>query len=281
MNYIEIIELPETQNMADSSMIPVAHAGQTCKLRFDSLKSLMALFQDVTYNKTTGKFTFTRTDNTTAELSTDLQLGIKGIAHKSGDYKKLVLTHNSGATEEIEVGTITGVQMNGTTVSSSGVANLGNIFASTELFNHHDLNNVTQPGFYFAAGSNTIPNKPTGIDAFGLLVYRSAGGYITQELTGGNNLPSKKFIRQQTSTWSAWTEMKYTDTDVRNTAGATDTSSKIFLVGATSQAASPQTYSDNEVYAQNGVLSEKSLLVNNKVSIEYNSQDESIDFKFV
>ena len=43
-------------------------------------------------------------------------------------------------------------------------------------------------------------------------------------------------------------------TDTLNTAGSTDTSSKIYLVGATSQAANPQTYSDNQVYAKNGTL---------------------------
>ena len=48
-----------------------------------------------------------------------------------------------------------------------------------------------------------------------------------------------------------------TPTNTKNTAGSTDTSSKIFLIGATSQAANPQTYSDNEVFAQNGVLTSK------------------------
>lgn len=36
--------------------------------------------------------------------------------------------------------------------------------------------------------------------------------------------------------------------DTKNTAGSTDTSSKIFLIGATSQAANPQTYSHDTVY---------------------------------
>ena len=36
--------------------------------------------------------------------------------------------------------------------------------------------------------------------------------------------------------------------DTKNTAGSTDTDSKIYLVGATSQAANPQTYSHVEVY---------------------------------
>lgn len=54
---------------------------------------------------------------------------------------------------------------------------------------------------------------------------------------------------------------KFTDTDTKNTAGSTDTSSKIFLVGATSQAANPQTYSDNEVYATSGTLTAKEVKV--------------------
>lgn len=37
-------------------------------------------------------------------------------------------------------------------------------------------------------------------------------------------------------------------TDTKNTAGSTDTSSKIFLIGATSQAANPQTYSQDTAY---------------------------------
>ena len=39
-----------------------------------------------------------------------------------------------------------------------------------------------------------------------------------------------------------------TNTDTKNTAGSTDTSSKIFLIGAKSQAANPQTYSHDTAY---------------------------------
>ena len=48
-------------------------------------------------------------------------------------------------------------------------------------------------------------------------------------------------------------------TDTKNTAGSTDTSSKIYLIGATEQAANPQTYSDNEVFVTNGVLDAKEV----------------------
>ena len=39
-----------------------------------------------------------------------------------------------------------------------------------------------------------------------------------------------------------------TDSDTKNTAGSTNTSSKIYLIGATSQAANPQTYSHDTAY---------------------------------
>lgn len=69
--------------------------------------------------------------------------------------------------------------------------------------------------------------------------------------------------------------------DTKNTAGSTDTSSKIFLVGATSQAASPQTYSDNEVYTTSGVLTTTSVQVGGgSATLQYNATTESVDFLF-
>lgn len=71
------------------------------------------------------------------------------------------------------------------------------------------------------------------------------------------------------------------DTDTKNTAGSTDTSSKIYLIGATSQATNPQTYSDNEVYTTSGVLTTKKTQVGGGAcTLEYNTTTESLDFVF-
>lgn len=71
------------------------------------------------------------------------------------------------------------------------------------------------------------------------------------------------------------------DNDTKNTAGSTDTSSKIFLIGATSQAANPQTYSDNEVYTTSGVLTTKKVQVGGgSCTMEYNTTTESLNFVF-
>lgn len=52
------------------------------------------------------------------------------------------------------------------------------------------------------------------------------------------------------------------DTDTKNTAGSTNTSNKIYLIGATSQAANPQTYSHDTVY----VNTDGSLVTNEFVT---------------
>ncbi len=80
----------------------------------------------------------------------------------------------------------------------------------------------------------------------------------------------------------------YTSVDTKNTAGATDTSSKIFLIGATSQAANPQTYSDNEVYVTSGVLTAKTFdgvlgsttLGLNSEAVDFNNYFNTTGLKF-
>lgn len=69
-------------------------------------------------------------------------------------------------------------------------------------------------------------------------------------------------------------------TDTKNTTGSTDTSSKIFLVGAASQAANPQTYSDNQVYATNGQLDANKVRVAEAVSLVYDSTNKCLNFNF-
>ena len=72
-----------------------------------------------------------------------------------------------------------------------------------------------------------------------------------------------------------------TPPDTKNTAGSTDTSSKIYLIGATSQAANPQTYSDNEVYTTSGVLTTKKTQVGGGAcTLEYNTTTATLDFVF-
>lgn len=53
----------------------------------------------------------------------------------------------------------------------------------------------------------------------------------------------------------------WTDTDTKNTAGSTNDSSTLYLVGARTQVANSQTYSNSNVYMANGILTTKNIHV--------------------
>lgn len=135
-------------------------------------------------------------------------------AYARGDHVHPVqtsVTGNAGtATKLATARTINGVSFDG----SANITITANPKA-TQLTSE-DLNTLYREakiGYYYAGGSNSVKNKPSGVDAFSLNVYRSASGYYIQELTEGNTTPMAKYIRQyNASSWSSWTIMKYTDT---------------------------------------------------------------------
>ena len=70
-----------------------------------------------------------------------------------------------------------------------------------------DYKTEAQCGWYYAGGSNMVTNKPTGVDAFGMWLLRTASGYYTQELYGSNNNLNKCYMRTWTANaWTSWVE---------------------------------------------------------------------------
>ena len=74
--------------------------------------------------------------------------------------------------------------------------------------------------------------------------YKVGAGTDTKLLTDGGG--TKLITDFATSTHNH--DGIYSTTDTKNTAGATDTSSKIYLVGSTAQSANPQTYTHDTAY---------------------------------
>lgn len=73
------------------------------------------------------------------------------------------------------------------------------------VLTNQNLNDIKTDGDYYAGGANTVTNKPSGIDAFGLTVYHTANKYITQDLVEGNTNSQKRYTRQfNAQNWSAW-----------------------------------------------------------------------------
>ena len=174
---------------------------------------------------------------------------------------------------------------NGTTTvltAKSGLVDISSLFPSTP--NLGDLGNVTitsptqGQNLTYDATNNVWKNTSTSATV--------AWGGITGDLADQTDLSTALGNKQDTSTAvthtastavgnsttpvyvdssGVATALSYTIetsvpsgavfTDTLNTAGSTDTSSKIFLVGATSQAANPQTYSHDTVFVDtNGRL---------------------------
>ena len=88
--------------------------------------------------------------------------------------------------------------------SSATTAATANALKVTELTTQN-LDDTKTVGLYFAGGTNRDKTKPTGVDAFGREVKKTAGGDLGQVLTEGNINPMKTWIRQfNASAWSAW-----------------------------------------------------------------------------
>lgn len=129
-----------------------------------------------------------------------------------------------------------------------------------------------------ATGHVTAGTNPTTLSGYGITDAKIASGTIT---LGSNTITPLTASSTLDATKVSGTLPTSTYNDTKNTAGSTDTSSKIFLIGATSQAANPQTYSDNEVYATSGVLTTKSVQVGGtSATMQYNSTDKCIEFVF-
>ena len=68
--------------------------------------------------------------------------------------------------------------------------------------------------------------------------------------------------------------------DTKNTAGSTNSTSKLYLVGASAQAANPVTNSYSAVYTTSGQLDATKFRVAETCTLQYNSADQSLDFVF-
>ena len=200
-----------------------------------------------------GTFTMNQSGNTTIELT------------------------DNNTTYGVATSSALGLVKSGTDIT---VDSSGNVSVNDDSHNHV-ISNVDglQSALDGKAASSHTHSSYVNQNAFSNVVVGSttvAADSATDTLTlvAGSNVTLTPDATNDKITIAA------TNTDTKNTAGSTDTSSKIFLVGATSQAANPQTYSDNQVYATNGQLNGNSVRIAEKVTLQYDSNTEAINFVF-
>lgn len=135
---------------------------------------------------------------------------IKGV---KGDNATTTATGTATTAGLTKLYTDTGTAIDGTMTQSAISNKLNNKAQSVVLAPDSNLNSITTPGFYSCGGGNSISNKPSGVDAIGLIVVHNASGsYYTQILTNSTN--SNTYRRTcHNGTWSNWTQDIYTDTN--------------------------------------------------------------------
>ena len=100
----------------------------------------------------------------------------------------------------------------------------------TSAANHYTPSTATDKALNVDASSSTAATWGSTSLVTGVNISRDEKGHVTGLTVDSIKMPANP------------------DNDTKNTAGATDTSSKIFLVGATSQDANPQTYTQDTAY---------------------------------
>lgn len=102
----------------------------------------------------------------------------------------------------------------------------------------------------FSGNYNDLTNKPTipTVNNATLTIQKNGTNVSTFTANASSNVTANITVPTKVSELTNDSGYKTTDNDTKNTAGATDTSSKIFLIGATSQDANPQTYSHDTAY---------------------------------
>lgn len=148
--------------------------------------------------------------NVTTDILPDTT-NVRNVGSTSKVFRNIYATYiNGNASSASKLQTARNI--NG--VAFDGSANI-NITANptTNQLTNENLNNVTIPGFYFGAGGNSVTNKPSSADWFGLIVSKIAGGYTLQEIHAVSSTNIKYYNRVNANgSWSDWQEMKYTDT---------------------------------------------------------------------
>ena len=82
------------------------------------------------------------------------------------------------------------------------------------------INSLQQCGWYYAGGGNTVANKPSGVNNFGMIVMRVALGVVAQILYDNSD---RVWTRSWwNSSWSSWTALVRTTDTIANATNATN-----------------------------------------------------------
>lgn len=138
-------------------------------------------------NSKTGAVTLTKSD-----------IGLSNVDNTADSAKSVKYATSAGSANSVAWGNVSG-KPSTYTPSAHTHTSIESVQLTNQDLNDYKSNSVQ---FLYGVGSNTVANKPSGVDAFGVYAYRSAQGFYTQELVDTNGT---KYLRIFGSTsWTAW-----------------------------------------------------------------------------
>ena len=196
---------------------------------------------------TKGTFTVNQSGATGIELDdTDTHYTSKNVVGSSASATSnttTALTNGNVYLNSVENGSVT---------SSHNIKGIGGTNVMTDESGNIVIKAPTSSGGTYSAGTG-LSLSGTTFNHSNSVTAGTAQGDASKTLTFGGTftIPTVTYDAQGHVTGKGTTTMTMPanpNTDTKNTAGSTDTSSKIFLIGATSQPANPQTYSHDTAY---------------------------------
>lgn len=93
--------------------------------------------------------------------------------------------------------------------------------ATITTLTNGNLDKITTPGFYNAGGGNSVTNKPSGVDNFGMIVVHSASGNYYTQIVYVDDKSYRRICRN--GTWGNWSQDILTDTNTTYSTGTSST----------------------------------------------------------
>ena len=141
--------------------------------------------------------------NTNTTYSANNGVGLSGTTFYNSGVRAVSIGSANGTISVNTNGTSADVAVKG--LGTAAYKASSDFAVNQTLANDANLNNITTPGFYNVGGGNSVTNKPSNVDAFGLnVIHDAAGQWYTQILYPNNASPLIYVRNYNGSAWSGW-----------------------------------------------------------------------------
>ncbi len=231
-NAFSNVAVGSTTIAADTATDTLTLAGSNVTLTPDTANDKLTI--GITKSNVVNALGYTPpTTNTTYSNASTSSAGLMSASDKS----KLDGITSSADSVSVTQKLTSGTEIGSVTVNGSATK----LYAPTNTDTHYSSKNVVGSSTATSNTSSALTNGNVYLNSVENGAVTSSHKISGSGATTVTTDSSGNIIISSTDT--------NTNTDTKNTAGSTNSSSKLFLIGATSQAANPQTYSHETVYA--------------------------------